>query len=106
MDTYFRTECKTQQARLKPLRYAAAIENGMANKLGSDPGYVGLITKNPLNPHWSPYWSGADLYDLDYLADFVDLNAPNPKEKEGRSMDLAEMLTFLTIYACMRIGTF
>lgn len=89
--------CKTQQARLKPLKYAAAVENGIAKKLGSDRGYVGLITKNPLNSHWSPYWSGADLYDLDYLADFVDLNqSKNAGKAEsyglGRNVNLFDDL--------------
>ncbi|HGB2870764.1 TPA: replication initiation protein, partial [Salmonella enterica subsp. enterica serovar Saintpaul] len=51
--------CKTQHAKLKPLKYAAAVEAGIAGKLASDRGYAGLITKNPLHSHWSPYWSGA-----------------------------------------------
>lgn len=88
--------CKTQQARLKPLKYAAAIENGIAKKLGSDPNYVGLITKNPLNSHWSPWWSGAELYDLDYLADFVDLSQPKSVKAEsyglGRNVNLFDDL--------------
>lgn len=89
--------CKTQQARLKPLKYAAAVENGMASKLGSDPNYVGLVTKNPLNSHWSPWWSNANLYDLDYLADFVDLNHKKPTERAenyglGRNVNLFDDL--------------
>lgn len=43
----------------------------MATRLGADLGYAGLITKNPLNPHWSPFWSGA-LYELNDLADCFD----------------------------------
>ncbi|EHD7215101.1 replication initiation protein [Klebsiella quasipneumoniae subsp. similipneumoniae] len=89
--------CKTQQARLKPLKYAAAVENGMANALGSDRAYVGLVTKNPLNSHWSPYWSGADLYELDFLADCVDLTVPKQATKSenyglGRNVNLFEDL--------------
>lgn len=79
--------CKTQQARLKPLKYAAAVELGMAKKLNADLGFAGLITKNPLNKHWSPYWSGADLYDLDYLSDFVELDK-TPKKIETHSYGL------------------
>ncbi|ENT2394095.1 MULTISPECIES: replication initiation protein [Enterobacteriaceae] len=89
--------CKTQQARLKPLKYAAAVENGMAEALGSDRAYVGLVTKNPLNSHWSPYWSGADLYELDFLADCVDLTVPKQATKYenyglGRNVNLFEDL--------------
>jgi hypothetical protein len=91
--------CKTQQARLKPLKYAAAVENGMAEALGSDRAYVGLVTKNPLNSHWSPYWSGADLYDLDFLADCVDLTVSKQATKTenyglGRNVNLFEDLRF------------
>lgn len=89
--------CKTQHARLKPLKYAAAVESGIASKLASDYGYSGLITKNPLHEHWSPYWSGADLYELDYLADFVELKAPKKVEKVkgyglGRNVNLFDDL--------------
>jgi hypothetical protein len=89
--------CKTQQARLKPLKYGAAVENGIAHKLGSDPNYVGLVTKNPLNSHWSPWWSNADLYDLDYLADFVDLNQQKNTDRAenyglGRNVNLFDDL--------------
>ena len=91
--------CKTQQARLKPLKYAAAVENGMADALGSDRAYIGLVTKNPLNSHWSPYWSGADLYDLDFLADCVDLTTSKQATKTenyglGRNVNLFEDLRF------------
>lgn len=89
--------CKTQEARLKPLKYAAAVEDGIAKKLGADPSYTGLITKNPTNPHWSPYWSGADLYELDYLADFVELNGKAKTERAenyglGRNVNLFDDL--------------
>ena len=40
---------RTNAARLKPLRYLAAIEHVLAKKLGADMGYVGLITKNPVH---------------------------------------------------------
>ena len=35
-----------------PLRYAAAIEAALREKLGADLGYSGLICKNPLHTHW------------------------------------------------------
>ncbi|MBZ3683849.1 primase C-terminal domain-containing protein [Providencia rettgeri] len=37
------------------------------------------ITKNPFNPHWRPHWSNADLYELDYLADFITLDNSRKK---------------------------
>lgn len=100
--------CKTQHAKLKPLKYAAAVEAGLAGKLASDRGYAGLITKNPLHSHWSPYWSGADLYELDYLADFVELETPKKAKKSenyglGRNVNLFEDLR---TYAYRRVLKF
>ena len=46
---------RTNAARLKPLRYLAAIEHVLAKKLGADMGYVGLITKNPVHSDWGRY---------------------------------------------------
>lgn len=86
--------CKTHNAKLQPLKYASAVENGMAVKLGSDRSYAGLITKNPLNEHWNPYWSGAELYELGYLADHVELISGKKKESYGlgRNVNLFEDL--------------
>ena len=42
--------CKTANAKQKPLKYLASVEYAYAKRLGADLGYVGLITKNPLDP--------------------------------------------------------
>lgn len=44
--------CRTSAARLKPLRYLAAIEGALCRQLEADPGFAGLITKNPLHEAW------------------------------------------------------
>ncbi|HAS8353365.1 TPA: hypothetical protein I7721_19965 [Vibrio vulnificus] len=88
--------CKTQNAKLEPLRYAAAVEAGIAKKLEADPGFAGLITKNPFNEHWRPHWSNKDLYDLDYLADFITLEKSQKEKCEnyglGRNVNLFDDL--------------
>lgn len=89
--------CKTQQAKLKPLKYASAVETAMCQALKADHNFVGLITKNPLNPHWSPFWSGAELYDLDFLADNLNLNTKPKIQKPisyglGRNVNLFDDL--------------
>ena len=67
-------------------------------KTKSRSGVCWIDYKNPLNDHWSPFWSGADLYDLDYLADFVDLEKPQIQKKKseayglGRNVNLFEDL--------------
>lgn len=63
--------------KIKPLRYAAAVENALRNKLGADTGYSGLVCKNPNHSHWKIAVWQPELYTLDWLADFLDLNAVN-----------------------------
>lgn len=38
--------------KIKPLKYAAAVESALRNKLGADVGYSGLICKNPNHENW------------------------------------------------------
>ena len=62
--------------RQAPLRYLAAIEAAYRAKLNGDDGFSGLITKNPVHPHWELLRGVPDAirgYDLPYLAEFVDL---------------------------------
>jgi len=66
--------------KIKPLRYAAAVENALRKKLGADTGYSGLICKNPNHSHWKIAVWQPELYTLDWLADSLDLNASNEKE--------------------------
>jgi len=66
--------------KMKPLRYAAAVENALRKKLEADAGYSGLICKNPNHGHWKIAVWQQELYSLDWLADFLDLNAANDKE--------------------------
>ena len=66
--------------KMKPLKYAAAVENALRKKLDADVGYSGLICKNPNHGHWKIAVWQPELYTLDWLADSLDLNAANDKE--------------------------
>lgn len=47
-----------EKSQPKPRRLLAAIEGAMGNRLGADPAYNGLLTKNPLNnKEWEVWWS-------------------------------------------------
>lgn len=62
--------------RQAALRYLAAVEAAYRAKLDGDDGFSGLITKNPVHPFWALLRGVPDAvrgYDLEYLADFVDL---------------------------------
>lgn len=66
-------------ARDAPIRYAAAVQAAFLAKLFADPGYAGLIAKNPFHDAWRALWV-QHLYDLCELADYVDL----PKSRAQR----------------------
>ncbi|MGL5666833.1 MAG: replication initiation protein [Shewanella sp.] len=57
------------------MRYAAAIEAALREKLGADRGYTGLICKKPLHPSWRVTTFQHYLYDLNWLADYLDLSS-------------------------------
>ena len=56
------------------------MENALRKKLEADAGYSGLICKNPNHAHWKIAVWQPELYTLDWLADFLELNAANDKE--------------------------
>lgn len=89
--------CKTELARLKPLRYLAAIEHAFTEKVGGDFGFTGLLAKNPLHSQWK-LWEPANAprYELGYLAEFVDLQTCRvPKEAGvGRNCTLFDELRY------------
>jgi hypothetical protein len=66
--------------KIKPLKYAAAVERALCQKLDADTGYSGLICKNPNHDHWQLAVWQPELYTLDWLADSLDLSAANDKE--------------------------
>jgi hypothetical protein len=79
--------CKTANAKLKPLRYLASIEYSYAKRLGADLGYTGLLTKNPVDQDWDVYELNPIPFELDELADYVDLET-KPKPTENEEMEV------------------
>ena len=65
--------------RQKPVRYLAAIESAYRAAMGADPAYGGLLTKNPVSPHWRTLWGRHGIYGLDELAEYVDLDRHKPR---------------------------
>ena len=58
-------------ARTGPLRLFAAVERGITRRIGADPHYCRLITKNPLHPDWRVEWRRDAPYTLPELADWL-----------------------------------
>jgi hypothetical protein len=91
-----------QHDRQKPMRYLAAVESAMREKLQSDPGYSGLVTKNPAHPHWRTFWNrDGGLYELGDLLEWLDLpKFINKKDRPervgiGRNVDTFDHIRFL-----------
>jgi len=84
-------------AREKPKRYAEAIRLAMRAKLKADPGYAGYMAKNPCHPDWRTRWSD-NLYDLDYLAEWVTL----PDKAIRPDPDLSHLKRNNTLFELLR----
>lgn len=88
---------EAEDARQAPLRYLVATEHAFREKLQADPGYSGLITKNPKHPTWHTLYGPRPFYDLGELAEYVDLPKHLPKRKPeqiglGRNVTLFDYL--------------
>ena len=84
--------CTSDIAHSEPIRYAAAIESAMIERLKADRGFAGLLTKNPLHPHWqNEFWTEYE-YTLDELAEYLDLKGHPLRGSEvsglGRNCEL------------------
>jgi len=85
-------------ASQKALRYLGSIDIALTEKLNADPGYTKLLSKNPINTRWETIYLKTSLYDLDELADWLDLNKYCDKRKRlpdvgyGRNCTLFERL--------------
>ena len=69
-------------ARDAPLRYLCAVESLMAERLQADPGFGGLITKNPAHPLWWTLRGPRLAYSLGELAEWLPgLEKHRPKRR-------------------------
>jgi DNA-binding transcriptional regulator YiaG len=71
-----------QSSSQKALRFAAAVDCGLANKLDADMSYVGLLTKNPMHKRWEVLETVPQSYELYELAEYVDTNLLNTAIKK------------------------
>jgi hypothetical protein len=67
------------------VRYWKAVYKAFQSALRADPGYTGLVAKNPLHPHWRVSYGGIKPYSLCDLAAHVDLTTL-PKKAEIREV--------------------
>lgn len=64
--------CRTNAARLKPLKLARVVTEGLRRSCDGDAAYTGHLTKNPLHPAWEAEILTTDTYDLQHLAHVLE----------------------------------
>lgn len=77
--------CRSDYAALKPLRYAARIQEGLVKLLDADPAFTGFITRNPTFPELAPgevIWGADTAYEL---ADMRTSTMPRILPKKART---------------------
>jgi len=84
----------------KAINYFRAVQAGYQDKFEADKGFTGYLIKNPFSSKWRTWWADR-VYDLDYLAEFVDLPniyeiIENDDSIEGRHMRM--------FHSCRRIA--
>lgn len=65
--------CRTDSARMAPLRLAHRIERGLCISVGGDFAYGGQLTKNPIHPDWETIYGPAEPYAL---RDLLTIHTP------------------------------
>lgn len=88
---------KQPSAQQKPLRYAASVDVALAKKLDADPGYAGLICKNPHHKSWEVGIFESVSYDLNWLADYVDLDPFYDRRKHLPPVGLGRNCTLFDV---------
>ena len=84
---------KNAHSSQKAIQFAAAIEFGLATKLGADKGYVGLLAKNALHADWRVLHTVPQAYELHELAESVDTTILNTPLKERLNYGLSRNCT-------------
>lgn len=88
----------TENARLHPLEYLAAIERTYTRLLNADNSYVGLMTHNPIHNQWQTIVFHHHEYSLAELQNDMKLDAKSKKSVNltgySRHIDLFDTLRF------------
>ncbi|MDR2581789.1 MAG: replication initiation protein [Fibromonadaceae bacterium] len=81
----------------KPIRYAASVDVALTKKLNADPGYSGLICKNPLHDSWMVQTWEPYPYELGWIADYLDLEPYEDRRKHLPPIGLGRNCTIFDV---------
>jgi len=96
---------RTDAARIKPVLYLAACQEGLRRKLGADPGYSGHLCKNPFSIRWNTQ-SFAGSYELGDFSEWVDIPKPADMKKRVRDPDYAGLGRNCELYERLRVESY
>ncbi|WP_432537881.1 replication initiation protein [Kineococcus arenarius] len=96
--------CRTDAARLEPMRFAAKVEEGLRRSLDGDVGYAGLLTKNPVHDDWVTTWGTDELYELRDLA--AGLGELMPRTLPRKTADASGLGRNCTLFNRVRLWAY
>ena len=77
--------CRTDLARLKPLKYVRDVTEGLRRSCDGDAGYAGLLMKNPECPAWNGELIREDAWTLDQLCKALEASGDMPPRSWRRT---------------------
>lgn len=83
--------CRTDMARLKPLKLLRAVTEGLRRSVDGDEGYSGLMMKNPECPAWNGELVREDTYDLPDLVAALEEHGDMPPKSWTRTKRAREV---------------
>lgn len=83
--------CRTDMARLKPLKLLHAVTEGLRRSVDGDEGYSGLLMKNPLSDAWDSDLCREDTYDLPDLVAALEEHGDMPPKSWTRTKRAREV---------------
>lgn len=89
-------------ARDAPMRFLASIEGMMREKLQADPGFSGLITKNPAHPLWLVLRGPRLSYSLHELAEALPGIEKYRPKKSAEKVNVGGVLRNVTLFDTLR----
>lgn len=93
-------------ARIQPVLFMAAIQEGLRRVLEADRGYAGVVVKNPAHKHWQTHTWRADPYLLEELAECVTLPSPAEMRKRSKQTDYAGLGRNCTVFEIARVKSY
>lgn len=89
-------------ARIKPVLFMAAVQEGIRRALEADRGYAGVVVKNPAHKHWQTHEWRSEPYQLEELAECVTLPTAAELRKRSKQTDYAGLGRNCTVFEVVR----